>query len=147
MSPYVATASTKITSKLYRKESIKLSYQPPPQTEDQCLYDLKAVCNHVGSRLNSGHYTASCYNSVNGNWYHFDDRSVRCIDEKEIINCGSYLLFYEKRWLSSRIPNGTYMSISKARASPGNHWSYKIHRPHTVSAGFHAVRREDNVEY
>ena len=39
------------------------------------LYDLYGVSNHYGS-LNGGHYTASCLNDIDKEWYYFDDSSV-----------------------------------------------------------------------
>ena len=39
------------------------------------VYDLFGVVNHFGS-LNGGHYTATCKNSIDNNWYYFNDSSV-----------------------------------------------------------------------
>lgn len=109
------------------------------------MYDLKAVCNHIGSKLNSGHYTAMTYNSVNGCWYSFDDRHVRQIGEENIVTSGAYLLFYQRRDLSSRIPSNIYLSVSKVMHSPLEHWSYKMPTPHQV--GLHPITREDDNVY
>lgn len=146
MSSHAATSSSKLlNSKQYLKHSARLNYQPPPQTEAECMYDLKAVCNHIGSKLNSGHYTAMTYNSVNGCWYSFDDRHVRQIGEENIVTSGAYLLFYQRRDLSSRIPSNIYLSVSKVMHSPLEHWSYKMPTPHQV--GLHPITREDDNVY
>ena len=49
---------------------ISLKDEPEP-----VLYDLYAVSNHYGS-LNGGHYTATCKNSIKGQWFYFDDSRV-----------------------------------------------------------------------
>ncbi len=76
MGSYVASR-TKISPKLVRKynTSKKHLYAHPPEPVD-CIYDLFAVCNHIGPYITSGHYTAICKNSANGNWYCFDDSEV-----------------------------------------------------------------------
>jgi ubiquitin C-terminal hydrolase len=61
------------------------------------LYDLYAISNHFGS-LNGGHYTAYCKNSLDQEWYNFDDSSVsKVIDEQRVITPAAYLLFYRRR--------------------------------------------------
>ncbi|KAI3352363.1 hypothetical protein L3Q82_005329 [Scortum barcoo] len=47
------------------------------------LYDLYAVCNHHGG-MHGGHYTAYCRNSVDGQWYSYDDSNVDLVPEEEI---------------------------------------------------------------
>ncbi len=76
MGSYVASRA-KISPKLVRKynTSKKHLYAHPPEPVD-CIYDLFAVCNHIGPYITSGHYTAICKNSANGNWYCFDDSEV-----------------------------------------------------------------------
>ncbi len=56
-----------------RKYCITLKDEPDP-----VYYDLYGVSNHYGS-LNGGHYTASCLNSLDNEWYYFDDSSVSAI--------------------------------------------------------------------
>ena len=36
-------------------------------------FNLYAVSNHVGS-LDTGHYTAFCFNDIKKNWNKFDDQ-------------------------------------------------------------------------
>ena len=149
MSPHVATTSNVLSDKLYRKQSVRLNYLPPPQTEAECLYDLKAVCNHIGYRLTSGHYTATCLNSANGRWYLFDDKCVRFVSQEEIITPGAYLLFYQRRMLSHRVPDGINVSVSKCTRTPSEHWSYKMPKPFqtTPARSLCYIKKEDDIEY
>ncbi|XP_060885057.1 ubiquitin carboxyl-terminal hydrolase 31-like [Labrus mixtus] len=60
------------------------------------LYDLYAVCNHHGT-MQGGHYTAHCKNSIDGQWYCFDDSDVQPIPEVEVCKQTGYILFYQRR--------------------------------------------------
>ncbi|KAK2820285.1 hypothetical protein Q5P01_023244 [Channa striata] len=60
------------------------------------LYDLYAVCNHHGT-MQGGHYTAYCKNSIDGQWYCFDDSDVHPISEDEVCKQTAYILFYQRR--------------------------------------------------
>ncbi|GLD57455.1 ubiquitin carboxyl-terminal hydrolase 31-like protein [Lates japonicus] len=60
------------------------------------LYDLYAVCNHHGT-MQGGHYTAHCKNSIDGQWYCFDDSDVHSISEDEVCKQTAYILFYQRR--------------------------------------------------
>ncbi|XP_031699683.1 ubiquitin carboxyl-terminal hydrolase 31-like [Anarrhichthys ocellatus] len=60
------------------------------------LYDLYAVCNHHGT-MQGGHYTAHCKNSIDGQWYCFDDSDVQPISEDEVCKQTGYILFYQRR--------------------------------------------------
>lgn len=60
------------------------------------LYDLYAVCNHHGT-MQGGHYTAHCKNSIDGQWYCFDDSDVHPIPEDEVCKQTAYILFYQRR--------------------------------------------------
>lgn len=60
------------------------------------IYDLYAVCNHMGS-TNGGHYTSSV--KVNDHsWFSFNDTNVSKInDENKVITQNAYCLFYRKK--------------------------------------------------
>ncbi|XP_029953333.1 ubiquitin carboxyl-terminal hydrolase 31-like [Salarias fasciatus] len=60
------------------------------------LYDLYAVCNHHGT-MQGGHYTAHCKNSIDGQWYIFDDSDVHPISEEDVCKQTAYILFYQRR--------------------------------------------------
>jgi ubiquitin carboxyl-terminal hydrolase 31 len=61
------------------------------------IYDLYAVCNHHGSDLQSGHYTATCKNPTDGHWYNFDDVHTRVVDKTDVVSVDAYILFYQRR--------------------------------------------------
>lgn len=62
------------------------------------VYDLAAVSKHIGS-LSGGHYVAFSRSSIDGEWYHFDDSTVRGCTEEEVASdkVGAYVLFYIRR--------------------------------------------------
>eukprot|EP00931_Biecheleriopsis_adriatica_P074322 TRINITY_DN48405_c0_g1_i1.p1 TRINITY_DN48405_c0_g1~~TRINITY_DN48405_c0_g1_i1.p1 ORF type:complete len:949 (+),score=190.68 TRINITY_DN48405_c0_g1_i1:116-2962(+) len=62
------------------------------------VYDLAATSKHIGS-LGGGHYVAYCRSSLDGEWYFFDDGSVRrcSVEEVESDKVGAYVLFYIRR--------------------------------------------------
>jgi len=62
----------------------------------QYVYDLFAVCNHMGG-VAGGHYTAYVKNYDN-NWFHYNDSHVEPIqDTKKIVSPTAYCLFYRKK--------------------------------------------------
>ncbi|XP_055368199.1 ubiquitin carboxyl-terminal hydrolase 43a isoform X2 [Betta splendens] len=87
-------------------------------------YDLYAVCNHHGG-MHGGHYTAYCRNSVDGQWYSYDDSSVDLVPEEEVCTRGAYILFYQRRnaippWsASSSVRGSTSSSVS-------DHWLVRL---------------------
>ncbi|KAG9350469.1 hypothetical protein JZ751_026832 [Albula glossodonta] len=117
-----------------RSQSIRnLGPWPPswkqPHPSDTCpppdfLYDLYAVCNHHGG-MHGGHYTAYCRNSVDGQWYGYDDSSVDLVPEEEICTRGAYILFYQRRntippWSASSSVRGSTSS------SMSDHWLIRL---------------------
>ena len=66
------------------------------------IYDLVAVINHFGS-MNFGHYTAFAKNSLNGQWYEYNDSTVSMVDADSVCSSAAYVLFYKKRGFP---PNG-----------------------------------------
>ncbi|KAK2816866.1 hypothetical protein Q5P01_025057 [Channa striata] len=87
-------------------------------------YDLYAVCNHHGG-MHGGHYTAYCRNSVDGQWYSYDDSSVDLVPEEEVCTRGAYILFYQRR---NVIP--PWSAISSVRGSTSSslsdHWLIRL---------------------
>lgn len=58
------------------------------------VYDLYAVCNHMGGVM-GGHYTA--YAKKDNVWYHCNDQSVSQIDANVVVSPAAYCLFYRSR--------------------------------------------------
>ena len=80
----------------YPIEGLDLSEYLPNNKDEKYIFDLFAVANHVGN-LHSGHYFAYCKNCKDGEWYEFNDSTVRKIDKKKVVNDNAYILFYCKR--------------------------------------------------
>ncbi|XP_053067845.1 ubiquitin carboxyl-terminal hydrolase 43 isoform X5 [Acinonyx jubatus] len=97
------------------------------------LYDLYAVCNHHGG-LQGGHYTAYCRNSLDGQWYSFDDSTVEPLPEDEVSTRGAYILFYQKRnsippWSASGSMRGSTSS------SFSDHWLLRLGSSNSSARG------------
>lgn len=64
--------------------------------KESYIYDLFGICNHSGGTL-GGHYTSYVKNA-NDNWYHFNDTSVKKVDNIDnLISNKAYCLFYRKK--------------------------------------------------
>ena len=66
----------------------------PSHQGSACEYSLVAMITHVGPSPNCGHYTA-IGEAGNGQFYQFDDSSVRQISVGQALNTASYVVFYE----------------------------------------------------
>uniref|UniRef100_A0A1B6EMR0 Ubiquitin carboxyl-terminal hydrolase n=2 Tax=Cicadellinae TaxID=33370 RepID=A0A1B6EMR0_9HEMI len=75
-----------------------LSDLPDTRLSGSNLYDLAAVIVHHGTGAGSGHYTAFAIND--GQWFHFNDSSVRQTQLDVVAKCKPYILFYIKREFS-----------------------------------------------
>ncbi|KAI0981642.1 hypothetical protein GJ496_006823 [Pomphorhynchus laevis] len=74
------------------------NFLPKSRRNQSWVYDLVAVSNHMGT-LSNGHYTACAQNSIDNNWYCFDDSHVQKISfpERSVINSNGYILVYKCR--------------------------------------------------
>ncbi|XP_061433105.1 ubiquitin carboxyl-terminal hydrolase 43-like [Lethenteron reissneri] len=92
---------------------------------DDLRYDLYAVCNHNGRLLQSGHYTAFCKNSLDGQWYCFDDSAVEAVEEERVCTRAAYILFYQRR---SAIPAWSASSshAGSTCSSLSEHWVNRL---------------------
>ncbi|XP_027539846.1 ubiquitin carboxyl-terminal hydrolase 31 [Neopelma chrysocephalum] len=88
------------------------------------IYDLYAVCNHHGT-MQGGHYTAYCKNSVDGQWYCFDDSEVQQLSESEVCKQTAYILFYQRR---TAIPSWSANSSVAGSTSSSlcEHWVSRL---------------------
>ncbi|KAM3864214.1 ubiquitin carboxyl-terminal hydrolase 43 [Diretmus argenteus] len=98
--------------------------RPPEMPPPDFLYDLYAVCNHHGG-MHGGHYTAFCRNSVDGQWYSYDDSSAEPVPDGEVCTRGAYILFYQRRntippWSASSSVTGSTSS------STSDHWLIRL---------------------
>ncbi|KAL0215297.1 hypothetical protein P9112_007481 [Eukaryota sp. TZLM1-RC] len=66
------------------------------QSQDDLIYDLIGVSNHMGS-MGGGHYIAYCYNPEAKKWFEFDDSRTREISEESVVSRMGYVLFYRRR--------------------------------------------------
>ncbi|XP_037100522.1 ubiquitin carboxyl-terminal hydrolase 21 isoform X3 [Syngnathus acus] len=63
------------------------------------LYDLYAICNHVGT-VNMGHYIACC--SDENGWCYYNDSSVSAVSETQLQTNQAYVLFYQRNNITTR---------------------------------------------
>jgi len=93
------------------------------RNEEEYLYDLYAVCNHHGSDLQGGHYTANCRNPTDGQWYSFDDVHTKPLRESEVLTQDAYILFYQRQTQHS---SSSTSSSSSSASSGQEHWVYRM---------------------
>ncbi|KAM6951319.1 ubiquitin carboxyl-terminal hydrolase 31-like [Aplochiton taeniatus] len=88
------------------------------------LYDLYAVCNHHGT-MQGGHYTAYCKNSIDGQWYCFDDSDVQAMADDDVCKQTAYILFYQRR---ATIPSWSANSSVAGSTSSSlcEHWISRL---------------------
>ncbi len=58
-------------------------------SNDEYVYDLVSVLNHIGASSNSGHYTADVLEMKTNTWWCFDDSKVTKIQQSVPIKVGS----------------------------------------------------------
>ncbi|XP_018949389.2 ubiquitin carboxyl-terminal hydrolase 31-like isoform X1 [Cyprinus carpio] len=102
---------------------------------DDYLYDLYAVCNHHGN-MHGGHYTAYCKNSIDGQWYCFDDSEVQPVADEDVCQQTAYILFYQRR---TTIPSWSANSSVAGSTSSSlcEHWVNRLpgSRPPSLASG------------
>ncbi|XP_034076178.1 ubiquitin carboxyl-terminal hydrolase 31 [Gymnodraco acuticeps] len=102
---------------------------------DDYLYDLYAVCNHHGN-MHGGHYTAYCKNSIDGQWYCFDDSEVSPVPDEDVCQQTAYILFYQRRTV---IPSWSANSSVAGSTSSSlcDHWINRLpgSRPASLASG------------
>ncbi|KAJ2741363.1 ubiquitin-specific protease doa4 [Coemansia sp. BCRC 34490] len=81
------------TRNLYMDRYTIPNVQQQQQTGGSTCYNLYGVANHFGT-LSGGHYTASVFNGLRGQWNYFDDTRVSTIPEANVVTPAAYLLFF-----------------------------------------------------
>lgn len=71
--------------------------------ERQMSYRLVSLVTHLGSSQHCGHYTAVGLTHT-GNYYNFDDSSVRQIPVHNVLQSNAYIMFYELEDPSAMTP-------------------------------------------
>ncbi|XP_063041794.1 ubiquitin carboxyl-terminal hydrolase 31 isoform X2 [Engraulis encrasicolus] len=109
--------------------------RPYGHNPNDYLYDLYAVCNHHGN-MHGGHYTAYCKNSIDGQWYCFDDTEVQPIADEDVCQQTAYILFYQRRTV---IPSWSANSSVAGSTSSSlcDHWVNRLpgSRPPSLTSG------------
>ena len=85
--------------KLDFTENIDITDYVLQKGNKKIIYSLYGVITHIGESGPSAHFVASCKNSIDNNWYRFNDAFVNPINniQKDIIEFGTpYILFYQK---------------------------------------------------
>ncbi len=59
------------------------------------IYNLVGVINYDGNR-ESGHYTVTCKNLLDKNWYYINDTEIYPIEFNAIKSKNAFILFYEE---------------------------------------------------
>jgi hypothetical protein len=75
------------------------------------------VSEHIGPTANSGHYTATVRNSIDGQWYRCNDSHVGLTSGEASITGGAYLLFYQRAKGSTRW-GGMYRAMKELNIDP-----------------------------
>jgi len=104
------------------RERLDLKPLMPATTiqKEPLLYDLVAVVDHLGSHVDTGHYTASCRRPTG--WWRFDDSRVAPLAaDAPVIGRQNYVLFFERRCAPTE-PR----AIDQQRASEPHAWPHVI---------------------
>jgi ubiquitin carboxyl-terminal hydrolase 8 len=98
------TSGSMLRSKMDHKvefpvEGLDLSKHILGPVDPDCppVYRLFGVSEHTGPTANSGHYTATVRNSIDGRWYRYNDSHVGRTSGEASITGGAYLLFYQRK--------------------------------------------------
>lgn len=83
------------------------SYHRTPSTEEE-LYDLFAVVEHVGRRMDGGHYIAYIRgkdSTGNDCWWKCNDAKCWIVSSEAVSAAQGYIWFYERQTQRGMIPN------------------------------------------
>ena len=132
----------------WQRPSLRLR-KMSPRGDDDCFYDLYAVCNHLGN-MQGGHYTAFCKSPVDGRWFSYDDMKVTEISEKDVQTSDAYILFYQRSSLcspSSASSSSSGYSSSISHVSNDVHWSLRLSNDQLRSDPYDIDMRESGIYF
>jgi ubiquitin carboxyl-terminal hydrolase 36/42 len=115
LAPYIQSKST-LSSNVPNANREHVS-SPQGVSSVNCEYTLVAMITHVGPSPNCGHYTA-IGEAANGQFFQFDDSSVRPISVGQALNTASYVVFYEMTKASWR---NVTNAVCRVKESNSNH--------------------------
>lgn len=135
-----SVVGAKISKHIGFKQTIDMGrylWREPGESPKQLTYKLMSVVTHMGPSVNCGHYTAIAQVS-SGQYYTFDDSSVRPISLNNVLSTNAYIMFFEMnsssqnqqtakvngttpvKSVSTSLPSSTSKSlVSKASTSAG----------------------------
>jgi ubiquitin carboxyl-terminal hydrolase 36/42 len=94
-------------------------------------YRLVSMVTHVGSSVHCGHYTAVAQTST-GQYYQFDDSSVRPISLSAVLDTNAYIMMYERE---PKVPSVPQKSVVATCAINGQKSSLSTQGPVTHKIG------------
>ena len=79
-----------------QKISHHVSFPLSGLTVNNATYTLYCIICHHGRTLQSGHYSAYCFNQSDFCWYHYNDDKVIAVSEEIVKKLDAYILFYKQ---------------------------------------------------
>jgi len=124
--PVTLSRRIDVSRHVKRKESSPTQL-PPLQ------YKLVSMITHVGPSPNCGHYTA-IGEAGNGQFFQFDDSSVRPIPVQQALNTASYVVFYEMTRQTKQI---WIDGNANSSVAPSSRLAGPSNKPATVTSNGH----------
>jgi len=140
--PPPSSGPQNLWTNLFKKSDKADTYIPD---KNSFVYDLYAVCNHHGEDLQGGHYTATCRNPTDGQWYSFDDMHTSKVEEAEVVNNNAYILFYQKQ-IKGGSQSSSSSSSSSTSSSNQEHWVYRMPDFHYKHKLTKAQQQQQNLK-
>lgn len=113
-------SNTKISKHISFRQRLDLTKYARYRPSIPLIYKLVALVTHMGPTVNCGHYTAVGL-SPSGNYYQFDDSTVRPISHQAVFNTNAYIMFYELEFSPYSNTNvGSALTKSKSLETMGN---------------------------
>ncbi|KAL3276176.1 hypothetical protein HHI36_020894 [Cryptolaemus montrouzieri] len=89
-----SVSNTKITKHITFRQRLDLTKFARSRPSTPLVYKLVSLVTHMGPTVNCGHYTAVGL-APSGNFYQFDDSTVRPISYQGVFTTNAYILMYE----------------------------------------------------